>query len=106
MKIILNPGKKDVIFIDDKGFLVDNFVVGLANPHTLFIKLKDKDTINSYKVSFVNVYDKGKHKSVFDYEYKGVKTRVEEKTTIDLVPDEDCEQYHFIPNDFLKDYKY
>lgn len=106
MKVVLNPKDKDVIFVDDKGYLIDNFVVGLANPHTLFIKIKGEDVINSYKITFTVVYENGKHVSVYDYEHKDCKKRVNEKTTLDILADEQVEQYHFIPNDFLKDYKY
>lgn len=105
MKVILNPENKDVIFVDDKGYLVNNFVVGLTNPHTLFIKNKGEDVINSYKITFTVVYENGKKISVYDYEHKDYKKRVYEKTTLDILPDEQVEQYHFIPNDFLKDYK-
>ena len=52
MKITLNPKDKTVILTDDNNNLVDNFVVGLRNQHTLFIKVKDEETINSYKILY------------------------------------------------------
>ena len=52
MKIILNPKDKTVILTDDNNNLVDNFVVGLRNQHTLFIKVKEEETINSYKILY------------------------------------------------------
>lgn len=106
MKIILNPKDKTVILTDDKNNLVDNFVVGLKNQHTLFIKVKDEETINSYKILYKVVYDNGNTTFVYDYEYRGVGMRIVEETSISLLPDDQIEQYFFIPNDFLKDYRY
>lgn len=106
MKIILNPDEKIVVLTDDKGYLIDNFVVCKTNPHTLFIKIKNEGTISFYKVTFKKVSEGGNSISAFAFEKQGKVTTVTKETILEILPDEKIEQYHFIPNDFLKDYKY
>ena len=103
MKLILNPAEKMVLLLDDKGNLVENFLVLEKFPQILFIKLKYEETFNAYRLTFSKKCGIDKVPG-FIYKHKGLEITTTEQKVINILEDEKIDQYFFIPADFLKPY--